>query len=124
MRLTHALHPQDHLRPTHAPHALSHYARPAPRRFGPTRFSVIPKTAVGKVSVRFVPHQDPNTIIASLQQHVQAEFARLGSSNTIRCVPGPLALLPAPPLPSLLEGVRAVCVQEAREVLPLASAPP
>ncbi len=27
-------------------------------RFGPTRFSVVPRTATGHVSIRFVPDQD------------------------------------------------------------------
>eukprot|EP00983_Pelagomonas_calceolata_P036297 1133494-Pelagomonas_calceolata.AAC.4 len=52
--------------------------------FGPTRFSVIPKTAVGKLSVRFVPRQDPNHIIACLQKHIESEHARLGSANSVR----------------------------------------
>ena len=32
-------------------------SNPSHYRFGPTRFSVIPKAAVGKVSIRFVPDQ-------------------------------------------------------------------
>jgi acetylornithine deacetylase/succinyl-diaminopimelate desuccinylase-like protein len=47
-------------------------------RFGPTRFSVIPKTAVAKVSVRFVPRQDPHHIITRLRDHIHTEFAKLG----------------------------------------------
>lgn len=36
-------------------------------RFGPTRFSVIPKSAEGKVSIRFVPHQDADTLVTLLR---------------------------------------------------------
>ena len=53
-------------------------------RFGPTRFSVVPKTAVAKISVRFVPRQDPNQIIHCLRKHIESEFSKLGSSNSIR----------------------------------------
>ncbi|KAG1669406.1 hypothetical protein FOA52_004057 [Chlamydomonas sp. UWO 241] len=52
-------------------------------RFGPTRFSVIPRTAVAKVSVRFVPNQDPAQIISAVHTHIESEFAKLGSQNTI-----------------------------------------
>ncbi|GBF92924.1 hypothetical protein Rsub_05760 [Raphidocelis subcapitata] len=52
-------------------------------RFGPTRFSVIPRTAVGKVSIRFVPEQDADHLIRCLTRHVRAEFARLGSANAV-----------------------------------------
>ncbi|CAL8463359.1 g2893 [Coccomyxa elongata] len=52
-------------------------------RFGPTRFSVIPRSAVGNVSVRFVPDQDAGQLIAALRAHVEAAFAVLGSSNTV-----------------------------------------
>ncbi|KAK9917148.1 hypothetical protein WJX75_001304 [Coccomyxa subellipsoidea] len=51
-------------------------------RFGPTRFSVIPRSAVGNVSVRFVPDQDAGELIAALRAHVDATFGALGSSNT------------------------------------------
>ncbi len=37
-------------------------------RFGPTRFSVIPKSAEGKVSVRFVPNQDADTLVQRLRR--------------------------------------------------------
>ena len=52
-------------------------------RFGPTRFSVIPRAAVGRVSIRFVPEQDAGALIAALRAHVAAEFARLGSANRV-----------------------------------------
>ncbi|EIE27434.1 Zn-dependent exopeptidase [Coccomyxa subellipsoidea C-169] len=51
-------------------------------RFGPTRFSVIPRSAVGNVSVRFVPDQDAEQLIAALRAHVDTAFSALGSSNT------------------------------------------
>ena len=31
-------------------------------RFGPTRFSVVPRSATGHVSIRFVPDQDANRL--------------------------------------------------------------
>ncbi|GFR43583.1 hypothetical protein Agub_g4680, partial [Astrephomene gubernaculifera] len=52
-------------------------------RFGPTRFSVIPKAAQGKVSVRFVPNQDADQLVDCLRRHLQRSFSALGSSNTI-----------------------------------------
>lgn len=36
-------------------------------RFGPTRFSVIPRSAVGNVSIRFVPDQNAEHLIAALR---------------------------------------------------------
>ena len=36
-------------------------------RFGPTRFSVIPRSAVGNVSIRFVPDQNADMLIAALR---------------------------------------------------------
>ncbi|GAX84568.1 hypothetical protein CEUSTIGMA_g11989.t1 [Chlamydomonas eustigma] len=52
-------------------------------RFGPTRFSVIPRTAVAKVSARFVPRQDPQRLIDAIRKHTTEEFSKLGSQNTI-----------------------------------------
>eukprot|EP00879_Flechtneria_rotunda_P007389 GHRR01007751.1.p1 GENE.GHRR01007751.1~~GHRR01007751.1.p1 ORF type:complete len:296 (+),score=80.96 GHRR01007751.1:2244-3131(+) len=52
-------------------------------RFGPTRFSVIPKVAVGKISLRFVPEQDHEMLIGCLQQHIEARFAELVSANRV-----------------------------------------
>jgi hypothetical protein len=52
-------------------------------RFGPTRFSVIPKVAVGKLSLRFVPQQDHQALIACLQQHVQRRFEQQWSANQV-----------------------------------------
>eukprot|EP00955_Chlamydomonas_euryale_P039896 351538-Chlamydomonas_euryale.AAC.8 len=57
--------------------------RAATLRFGPTRFSVIPRTAVAKVSVRFVPNQDAMHVAAAIERHVVSEFGKLGSSNAI-----------------------------------------
>lgn len=36
-------------------------------RFGPTRFSVIPRLAVGNVSIRFVPDQSSDRLIELLK---------------------------------------------------------
>jgi hypothetical protein len=50
-------------------------------RFGPTRFSVIPKVAVGKLSLRFVPQQDHSTIIECLRHHLDKKFEQMWSAN-------------------------------------------
>jgi di- and tripeptidase/Cys-Gly metallodipeptidase DUG1 len=52
-------------------------------RFGPTRFSVIPRAAVGQVSIRFVPDQDAAALVAALEAHVRHEFAKLRSGNRV-----------------------------------------
>lgn len=52
-------------------------------RFGPTRFSVIPHSAVAKISVRFVARQDPKHIVSCLRNHVHTQFAKLGSPNSV-----------------------------------------
>ncbi|KAK2079339.1 hypothetical protein QBZ16_003030 [Prototheca wickerhamii] len=52
-------------------------------RFGPTRFSVIPRAAVGQVAVRFVPEQRPERLIELLRAHVRHEFAKLRSGNRV-----------------------------------------
>ncbi|DBB02245.1 TPA: hypothetical protein ACH3X3_011267 [Trebouxia sp. C0006] len=52
-------------------------------RFGPTRFSVIPRSAVGNVSIRFVPDQNADHLIAALRAHVDHEFNKLRSSNVM-----------------------------------------
>jgi Cys-Gly metallodipeptidase DUG1 len=52
-------------------------------RFGPTRFSVIPRSATAKVSIRFVPKQDPDVLFALLKSHVESEFSKLGSMNRV-----------------------------------------
>jgi di- and tripeptidase/Cys-Gly metallodipeptidase DUG1 len=54
-----------------------------PARFGPTRFSVIPKVAVGKISLRFVPEQDHGALIDCLQHHVDCKFNTLWSANKV-----------------------------------------
>lgn len=52
-------------------------------RFGPTRFSVIPRSATAKVSIRFVPKQDPEVLFGLLKRHVESEFSKLGSMNRV-----------------------------------------
>lgn len=47
------------------------------------RFSVIPRAAVGKVSVRFVPNQDSAHLVECLTAHMQHEFAKLRSGNEL-----------------------------------------
>ena len=47
-------------------------------RFGPTRFSVIPRSAVGNVSIRFVPDQNADHLIAALRCvfHMTSTYAK------------------------------------------------
>ena len=52
-------------------------------RFGPTRFSVIPRAAVGKVSVRYVPNQNAEQLVERFKAHVTHEFAKLRSGNEV-----------------------------------------
>jgi len=50
---------------------------------GPTRFSVIPHNAVGKVSVRFVPNQKAEVLMDHFRRHVTHEFEKLHSANEL-----------------------------------------
>lgn len=52
-------------------------------RFGPTRFSVVPRTATGHVSIRFVPDQDAARLTELFRAHVQHEFRKLRSANDV-----------------------------------------
>jgi Cys-Gly metallodipeptidase DUG1 len=54
-----------------------------PCRFGPTRYSVIPKAAVGRISIRYVPDQEPEELGAAFKLHLQQKFSALGSSNQL-----------------------------------------
>jgi nonspecific dipeptidase len=49
--------------------------------------TVIPRKVIGKFSIRLVPDQDPKDIIAKTTAFVNAEFAKLGSTNkcTVSC---------------------------------------
>lgn len=67
--------------PLHLPPAC---IAPPPPRFGPTRFSVIPRSAVAKVSIRFVPEQDAARLVEALRDHIGREFGKLGSANRVR----------------------------------------
>ncbi|KAL6762356.1 hypothetical protein V8C86DRAFT_1825219 [Haematococcus lacustris] len=71
------------MRPSASPAPSGSAERSACYRFGPTRFSVIPKTAVAKISVRYVPSQDPNTLLQQIRQHLHQQFASLGSANSV-----------------------------------------
>ena len=52
-------------------------------RFGPTRFSVIPRSAVGNVSIRFVPDQDAEHLIQALR--FACQVCRLHSCVLLGC---------------------------------------
>lgn len=45
--------------------------------------TVIPATVKARVSLRIVPEQDLDTIAANLQDHLNAEFNRLQSPNSL-----------------------------------------
>jgi len=47
-------------------------------RWGPTRFSVVPAHVTGFVSVRYVPAQRAQDIVAALRRHVARQAASLG----------------------------------------------
>ena len=49
-------------------------------RFGPTRFSVIPRSAVGNVSIRFVPDQNADLLIAALRSATVPQCALSGTT--------------------------------------------
>jgi acetylornithine deacetylase/succinyl-diaminopimelate desuccinylase-like protein/WD40 repeat protein len=67
-------------RPRASPSSSSqHHGNRSCYSFGPTRFSVIPRVAAGKVSVRFVPEQDAAALIEALARHVESAFRRIGS---------------------------------------------
>lgn len=45
--------------------------------------TVIPHTVIGKFSLRLVPDQGPAYIEAKIRAHLESEFAKLGSPNTM-----------------------------------------
>lgn len=63
-------------------------------RYGPTRFSVIPKRAVGQVSVRFVPNQSSDVVVSAIKRHIEHEFFKLRSPNKLT-VGGPFGSIPS-----------------------------
>jgi di- and tripeptidase/Cys-Gly metallodipeptidase DUG1 len=50
-------------------------------RFGPTRSSVIPRSAAAAVSLRFVPDQDADVLVAALRAHIERAAAGLSPAN-------------------------------------------
>ena len=51
--------------------------------YGPTNFSVVPRSAAGYVSIRYVPRQTAAQLVACLRRHVSRVFAETGSSNVV-----------------------------------------
>lgn len=49
---------------------------------------MIPAKVTGKFSIRLVPHQDPETIFKKVQAHVDSEFRKLGTKNTMQLTQG------------------------------------
>lgn len=72
-----AKHPAAHLDGNHGS-GEGHY------RYGPTRFSVIPRKAIGQVSIRYVPNQRAEILTESLRRHCEHEFFKLRSPNSLR----------------------------------------
>ncbi len=65
-------------------------------RFGPTRFSVIPRSAVGNVSIRFVPDQNADHLIAALRYAMAtASFASFDSRGAAQTANEHLAAVEA-----------------------------
>lgn len=50
---------------------------------GPGSKTVIPGTAVGYMSTRLVPFQDPKLLAQNTKEYLEQEFAKLGSPNTL-----------------------------------------
>lgn len=46
--------------------------------------TVIPKSVIGKFSIRLVPDQDPAKIEELVKKHIEAQFAALKSPNTLK----------------------------------------
>lgn len=49
--------------------------------------TVIPAKVTGKFSIRLVPNMDPTKVIECVQKHVESEFAKLKSKNTMKLSP-------------------------------------
>lgn len=47
--------------------------------------TVIPAKVIGKFSIRLVPDMNPEEVEKAVQAHVDREFAKLGSPNSVRC---------------------------------------
>ncbi|RUP49024.1 hypothetical protein BC936DRAFT_143452 [Jimgerdemannia flammicorona] len=58
--------------------------------YAPGEKTVVPAKVIGKFSIRSVPDMDPERITELVTHYVKAEFAKLGSKNTIsiRCTHG------------------------------------
>jgi len=52
--------------------------------YNPGAKTVIPSKVSGKFSIRTVPDQDLKRITLCVQKHLESEFAKLGSKNTIK----------------------------------------
>ncbi|KAJ3070833.1 hypothetical protein HDU98_006174 [Podochytrium sp. JEL0797] len=52
--------------------------------YSPGAKTVIPAKVTGKFSIRSVPDQTPEKIAELVKKHVEAEFKKLGSKNTLR----------------------------------------
>ncbi|KAF8073182.1 Cndp1 [Scenedesmus sp. PABB004] len=79
----HAGHDDGRLWPTALPAHLSHLAVSHTDKHGGGDDRVIPKVAVGKLSLRFVPAQAHTALIECLQQHIDRKFAQLWSANHV-----------------------------------------
>lgn len=48
--------------------------------------TVIPAKVIGKFSIRLVPFQKPEVIGQLVTQHLEAQMAKRGSPNKVKCV--------------------------------------
>ena len=64
--------------------------------------TVIPSKVIGKFSLRLVPDQDPDRIAKVVKEHLEAEFAKLGSPNEmqVNLIHGAKAWLSSPKHPN------------------------
>lgn len=51
--------------------------------YNPGDKTVVPAKVIGKFSIRSVPDMQPDTITELVKKHIQSEFAKLNSKNTL-----------------------------------------
>lgn len=49
--------------------------------------TVIPHKVTGKFSIRLVPNMEPSKVVEAVQKHVESEFSKLKSKNTMKLIP-------------------------------------
>lgn len=64
-------------------------------RFGPTRFSVVPRTATGHVSIRFVPDQDASRLTELFRYAAAHDYHPQHHSEVVQVMVTCTAVLPS-----------------------------